>query len=391
MTSPVWTQWNCTIKKVTDPVWNHSYLALLLILQATNPVWIQSHVAILLIRQAVKDWLWIHCQCAIKEPTNPINFECHCTIKRMTNPVWIQCQCTIKEMANPVWIQGNFTIKNLTDPIWNHSHLALLTILHATNPVWIQCKCITKKLQIQAGSNGTAPKRRWQIQSGTTLMWRYFWHSKRPIQSVFNLIWLFFWFAKLLYLTLDPLPMRSKRTVNKSNKFPMPLHHEQNDKPSLDTMPMQHKGDGKSSLDLMELHQKELDRSSLEPLSFGFTYDAPSYQSSLDLNPVWNHFHVALVLVFQATNPVWIQCKGLQWNCPQRRRQIQSGTTLIWLCFWYSKLPIQCGAKPSLDPTQVHHKGAGKSSLDPTKKVTDPVWNHSHSALLLVLQATNPL
>ena len=159
--------------------------------------------------------------------------------------------------------------------------------------------------------------------------------------------------------------MRSKRTVNKSNKFPMPLHHEQNDKPSLDTMPMQHKGDGKSSLDLMELHQKELDRSSLEPLSFGFTYDAPSYQSSLDLNPVWNHFHVALVLVFQATNPVWIQCKGLQWNCPQRRRQIQSGTTLIWLCFWYSKLPIQCGAKPSLDPMQVHHKGAGKSSLDP--------------------------
>ena len=70
----------------------------------------------------------------------------------------------------------------------------------------------------------------------------------------------------------------------------MPLHHKENDKSSLDTMPMQHKGDCKSSLDPMELHQKELDRSSLEPLSFGFTYDAPSYQSSLDLNPFGTTF-----------------------------------------------------------------------------------------------------
>ena len=26
----------------------------------------------------------------------------------------------------------------------------------------------------------------------STLIWRYFWYSKLPIQSVFNLIWLFF-------------------------------------------------------------------------------------------------------------------------------------------------------------------------------------------------------
>ena len=178
--------------------------------------------------------------------------------------------------------------------------------------------------------------------------------TKLPIQSVFNLIWLFFWFAKLLWSTLDPLPMRNKRTVYKCNKFPMPLHHEQNDKSSLDTMPMQQKAAYKSSLDPMELHQKELDRSSLEPLSFGFTYDAPGYLSSLDLNPAWNHFHVALVLVLQATNlnPVWIQCKCI----------IKEPTNPVW---------IQWNCT--------------------TKKVTDPVWKHSHSALLLVLQSTSPL
>ena len=37
----VWFQSNCATKKVANPVWNHSHLALLLILQATNPVWTQ--------------------------------------------------------------------------------------------------------------------------------------------------------------------------------------------------------------------------------------------------------------------------------------------------------------------------------------------------------------
>ena len=151
MTNPVWTQWNCTIKKVTDPVWNHSHLALLLILQATNPVWIQSHSAILLIRQAVKDWLWIHCHCAIKEHTNPINFKCHCTIKGMTNPVWIQCRCTIKEMTNPVWIQWNFTKKNVTDPVWIQWNF---TVKNVTDPVW---NLWYSKLPIQSGYNANAP------------------------------------------------------------------------------------------------------------------------------------------------------------------------------------------------------------------------------------------
>ena len=121
-------------------------------------------------------------------------------------------------------------------------------------------------------------------------LWRYFWYSKLPIQS--------------------------------------------GSKSSLGTMPMHHKGDGKSSLDLMELHHEELDRPSLEPLSFGFTYDTPSCQSSLDLNPVW------------------IQCKCI------------IKEPIIWLCFWHSKLPVHPGTKFSLDHP-MHHKGVYKSSLDP--------------------------
>ena len=100
-------------------------------------------------------------------------------------------------------------------------------------------------------------------------------------------------------------------------------------KSSLDTMPMHQKGDDKSSLDPMELHHKEGDRSSLD-----FPYDTPSYQSSLDVNPVWAQWNFTIK---NLTDPIWIQ-----WNCT-------------------------------------------------TNKVTDPVWNHSHLALLLVLQATNPV
>ena len=88
-------------------------------------------------------------------------------------------------------------------------------------------------------------------------------------------------------------------------------------------MPIYHKGDDKSSLDPMELHHKEWDRPSLD-----FTYDTPSYQSSLDLNPVWTQWNFTIK---NLTDPVWIQ-----WNCT-------------------------------------------------TKKVTDPVWNHSHLALVIMI------
>ena len=74
----------------------------------------------------------------------------------------------------------------------------------------------------------------------------------------------------------------------------------------------------------MQLHHEEGDRSSLEPLSFGITSGIPSYQSSLDLNPVW-----------------------IQWNCTRKKV-----TDPVW-------------NQSSLDPMQVHHKGDDKSSLDP--------------------------
>ena len=147
--------------------------------------------------------------------------------------------------------------------------------------------------------------------------------------------------------------MRSRRTVYKSKKFPMPLHHKENDESSLDTMPMQHKGDCKSSLGPMELHQKELDRSSLGPLSFGFTYDAPSYQSCLDQNPVWNHFHVALVLVILDPTqrpPMELRHKeGDRSSLEPLSFGISSGTPSY---------------QSTLDPMQVHHKGAYTSSMD---------------------------
>ena len=89
------------------------------------------------------------------------------------------------------------------------------------------------------------------------------------------------------------------------------MHHKGAYKPSLDTMPMHHKGDGKSSLDLMELHHKELDRPSLEAPSVGSTYDTPSYQSSLDLNPVWIQ---CKCIIKEPTNLVWIQS-----NCATKK------------------------------------------------------------------------
>ena len=151
--NPVWIQCKCIIKEPTNPGWiqwnraikegdRSSLEPLSFGVTSGTPSYQSSLYSISLgysfDSPSCYDRLWIHCQCAVKEPhTNPISFQCHCTIKRMTIPVWIQCQCSIKEIANPVWIQWNFTKKNLTDPVWNHSHLALLMMLQATNPVWI--------------------------------------------------------------------------------------------------------------------------------------------------------------------------------------------------------------------------------------------------------------
>ena len=189
----------------------------------------------------------------------------------------------------------------------------------------IQNQCTQRRWQIQSGSHATAPWRRWQIQSGTTLIWHCYqsWiQCKCIIKEMTSPVWTqwnctikkdshfgitsdspsyqssldpiscgySFDSPRCEGLTLDPLPMRNKRTY-KSNKFQMPLHHKGDHKSSLDTMPMHHKGDDKSSLDPMGLHQKECDRSSLDPMEL---YHKELDRSSLEL------------MILQATNPVWI-------------------------------------------------------------------------------------
>ena len=125
----------------------------------------------------------------------------------------------------------------------------------------------------------------------------------------------------------------------------------------------------------MELHQKELDRSSLGPLSFGFTDDAPSYQSSLDQNPVWNHFHVALVLVI--LDPI-------QRPPMELRHKEGDRSSLEPLSFGISSGTPSY--QSTLDPMQVHHKGAYTSSMDSME-----LHHKEGDRSSLVLQATNPV
>ena len=115
-------------------------------------------------------------------------------------------------------------------------------------------------------------------------IWHYFWYSKLPIQSgpKSSQSGLYLWYSKL------------------------PIQSGSESKSNLDTMELHHKELDRSSLDPMELHHKEGDRSSLKPLSFGITSGTRSYQSSLDLNPVWIQ---CKCIIKEPTNPVWIQCQ----------------------------------------------------------------------------------
>jgi len=129
-------------------------------------------------------------------------------------------------------------------------------------------------------------------------------HKEGDRSSLEPLIWLCFWYSKLPIQSgskssLDPMQVYHKGAY-KSSLDPIKLRDKEGDRSSLesslDPMQVHHKGAYKSSVDPMELPDKEGDRSSLEPLS-------PSYQSSLDPNPVWIQCQCAIK---EMANPVWI-------------------------------------------------------------------------------------
>ena len=180
----------------------------------------------------------------------------------------------MREIVQPPQLWPPYSYKSILSPIQNQC-----IIKEMTNPVWTQWNCTIKK-DSHFGITSDSPS----YQSSLDPIWFGYSFDSPSCEG----------------LTLDPLPMRNKRTVYKSNKFQMPLHHKGDHKSSLDTMPMHHKGDDKSSLDPMGLHQKECDRSSLDPMEL---YHKELDRSSLDLNPVWIQCQCTIK---EMANPVWI-------------------------------------------------------------------------------------
>ena len=107
-------------------------------------------------------------------------------------------------------------------------------------------------------------------------------------------------------------------------------------------MPIYQKGDDKSSLDPMELHHKEWDRPSLD-----FTYDTPSYQSSLDLNPVWTQ---------------WKELDRSSLDPMELHHKEGDRSSLGPLSFGIIVIMIleESGSKSSLDTMPMHHKGKSR-------------------------------